>query len=310
MTANSSPSAALKSPAFRIGLATSRSHQHGPDSALAQLLNGSRSNIEQHLKPQLIVVGRTLDAMQQLGLLDQYPHIERFPYGRQGGLMKLVSRVVDADPARTLDAVIYIMDPVDPSSTFPEAVALKRQCVIHGKPFLSTLAGAREWLELEAVATGATPNAALDPTFDLGNEGIALIAHDAMKERMLDIAERHFALLDQFAFRCATGTTGSLLNKLAQKIKGEEAGRNWVRPFLSGPLGGDAQIAELILDRQQCRRVLFLEDPHVARQHEADIQLLERAARTVTDYALCISDAQCGERWLTLLQQRAALATS
>lgn len=112
-----------------------------------------------------------------------------------------------------------------------------------------------------------------------------MIAHDAMKERMLDIAERHFALLDQFRFRCATGTNGSLLNKLAQKIKGEEAGRNWVRPFLSGPLGGDSQIAELILERQQCRRVLFLEDPHIAPQHEADIQLLERASPTVTDYA-------------------------
>ncbi|WP_442781610.1 methylglyoxal synthase [Collimonas fungivorans] len=302
----SSPSRNASSAPFRIGLAANRSHQQGPDSALAQLLTGSRHSIEQQLKPQLVVVGRTLDAMQQLGLLEHYPHIERFPYGRHGGLMKLVSRVVDADPARTLDAVIYLMDPVDPSSTFPEAVALKRQCVIHGKPFLSTLAGAREWLELEAMAAGAAPNPALDPTFELAQEGIALIAHDAMKDRMLDIAERHFALLDQFAFRCATGTTGSLLNKLAQKIKGEQAGRNWVKPFLSGPLGGDAQIAELILDRQQCRRVLFLEDPHVARQHEADIQLLERAARTVPDYALCISDAECGERWLTLLQQRAA----
>ena len=96
---------------FRIGLAANRSHQQGPESALAQLLTGSRSSIEQHLKPQLVVVGRTLDAMQQLGLLENYPHIERFPYGRHGGLMKLVSRVVDADPARTLDAVIYLMDP-------------------------------------------------------------------------------------------------------------------------------------------------------------------------------------------------------
>ncbi|KAF3998108.1 methylglyoxal synthase [Glaciimonas immobilis] len=291
---------------YRIGLASNRTHQDAAHSPLAQLINGSRAAIE-HLQPNLIVVGRTLDAINQLGLLNGYPHIERFPYGRQGGLMKLVSRVVDSDPARTLDAVIYLMDPVDPSSTFPEAVALKRQCVIHGKPFLSTLAGAREWLELEATAQGAARNADLDVTFDLASEGIALIAHDAMKERMLAIAERHFSLLDQFAFRCATGTTGSLLNKLAQKIKGEEAGRNWVKPFLSGPMGGDAQIAELILDRDQCRRVLFLEDPHVARQHEADIQLLERAARTVTDYALCINDAGCGERWLALLQQRVAI---
>ena len=138
--------------------------------------------------------------------------------------MLLVSRVVESDPAKTLDAVIYLIDPLDPSSNFPEALALKRQCVIHGKPFLSTLAGAREWLELEAVAAGAAPDATLDSTFDLANESIALIAHDAMKGCMLALAERHFALLDSFAMRCATGTTGGLLNQLAQKIKGE-AGR-------------------------------------------------------------------------------------
>jgi methylglyoxal synthase len=255
------------------------------------------------LQPELVVVGRTLDAIGQLGLLPGYPYLERFPYGRQGGLMKLVSRVVDSDPARKLDAIIYLIDPVDPSSTFPEAVALKRQCVIHGKPFLSTLAGAREWFELEAIAGGAAPDPQLDSTFRLGNEGIALIAHDSMKSRMLALAERHFEVLDSFAFRCATGTTGGLLNELAQKIKGREAGRNWVKPFLSGPLGGDAQIAELILEHE-CRRVLFLEDPHVARQHEADIQLLERAARTVTDYASCMSDEKWGDRWLALIKQR------
>jgi len=286
---------------YRIGLAANRAHQDAPNSALVQLLQGSRERIEA-LQPELVVVGRTLDAIGHLGLLPGYPHIERFPYGRQGGLMKLVSRVVDSDPARQLDAIIYLIDPVDPSSTFPEAVALKRQCVIHGKPFLSTLAGAREWFELEAIANGATPDPKLDAYFNLANEGIALIAHDSMKSRMLALAERHFDVLDSFAFRCATGTTGGLLNELAVKIKGE-AGRNWVKPFLSGPLGGDAQIAELILEHE-CRRVLFLEDPHVARQHEADIQLLERAARTVTGYASCMSDEKWGDRWLSLIKQR------
>jgi methylglyoxal synthase len=289
-------------PRYRIGLIANRAHQDAPDSALVQLLTGSRQRIEA-LQPELIVVGRTLDAIGQMQLLPDYPHLVRFPYGRQGGLMKLVSRTVDPDPERTLDAVIYLIDPVDPSSAFPEAVALKRQCVIHGKPFLSTLAGAQEWFELESLATGAAPDPIFDHRFDLGQESIALIAHDSMKQRMLALAEKHFALLDRFAFRCATGTTGGLLNELAVKIKGE-AGRNWVRPFLSGPLGGDAQIAELILERQ-CRRVLFLEDPHVARQHEADIQLLERAARTVTDYASCMSDVTWGDRWLSLIAARA-----
>lgn len=291
------------SPRYRIGLAANRAHQDAADSALVRLLQGGRAAIESHLRPHLIVVGRTLDAIESHGLLQGYPSIERFPYGREGGLMRLVSRIVEPDPENSLDAVIYLMDPVDPSSNFPEALALKRQCVIHGKPFLSTLAGAREWLELEALAVGAAPDSALDGTFDLANESIALIAHDAMKDRMMALAREHFMLLDRFAMRYATGTTGGLLNRLAQEIKGEDAGRNWVKPFLSGPLGGDAQIAELILLRQ-CRRVVFLEDPHVARQHEADIQLLERAARTVTDYASCSSDVDGVDRWLSLLALR------
>ncbi|WP_175795867.1 methylglyoxal synthase [Burkholderia anthina] len=288
-------------PRYRIGLISNRSHQDAPDSALVQLFTGSRHRIEL-LQPEFIVVGRTLDAIEQKQLLPGYPHLVRFPYGRQGGLMKLVSRTVDPDPARALDAVIYLIDPVDPSSTFPEAVALKRQCIIHGKPFLSTLAGAREWFELEAIAAGAAPDIALDDRFKLSQESISLIAHDSMKDRMLELAEKHFDVLDKFAFRCATGTTGGLLNELAVRKKGE-AGRNWVTPFRSGPLGGDAQIAELILE-YKCRRVLFLEDPHVARQHEADIQLLERAARSVTDYASCMSDVSLGDRWLTLLEKR------
>lgn len=293
-------------PRYRIGLAASRTHQDNANSPLVRLLRDSEAAIR-HLQPQWVVVGRTLDAIQRHGLLPGYTSIERFPYGREGGLMMLVSRVVEADPTRTLDAVIYLIDPVDPSSNFPEALALKRQCVIHGKPFLSTLAGAREWLELEALAAGAAPDPSLDAMFDLEHEGIALIAHDAMKERVVALAERHFETLDRFAMRCATGTTGGLLNQLAQKIKGKDAGRNWVKPFLSGPLGGDAQIAELILNRQ-CRRVLFMEDPHVARQHEPDIQLLERAARTVTDYASCASDAKGVERWLSLMAVRSKRA--
>ena len=285
---------------YRIGLAANRAHLQSADSALVRLLQGARTAIETHLKPELIVIGRTLDAIAAHGLLNGYAHIERFPYGRDGGLMKLVSRVVDEDPARTLDSVIYLIDPVDPSSIFPEAVALKRQCIIHGKPFLSTLAGAREWFELEAVAAGAAPDATLDPVFDLQNESIALIAHDAMKDRMLALAARHFDLLDRFAQRYATGTTGRLLNELAQKIKGRDAGRNWVKLCMSGPLGGDAQIAELILDRQ-CRRALFLEDPHVARQHEADIQLLERAVCSATTETVCFNSPAMAERWAQAL---------
>ena len=289
---------------LRIGLIANRAHQTAPDSALVQLLRTASSAI-QTLNPQWLIVGRTLDAIIAHNLIDGVAEHERFPYGREGGLMKLVSRVVDTDPLRSVDAVIYLIDPVDPSSIFPEALALKRQSVIQHKPFLATLASACEWLELEALAQGGNTIPALDSSYQLAHESIALVAHDAMKPRMLEIAEKHFALLDRFACRYATGTTGGLLNQLAQKIKGEQAGKNWVQPFLSGPLGGDAQLAELVLEKK-IRRILFLEDPHVARQHEADIQLLERAARTVSSFSSVISEVDGADRWLNLMTQRMA----
>jgi len=293
---------------LRIGLIANRAHQDAANSALVQLFTRARLAI-QALDIEWVVVGRTLDAIHSHGLQTICTPHTRFPYGRDGGLMKLVAHVVNRDPDNSVDAVIYLIDPVDHSSIFPEALALKRQCVIHKKPYLSTLAGACEWLELEATAVGVRHALSEDLGFDLGGESIALIAHDALKQNMLQIAEKHFALLDQFAHRYATGTTGALLNQLAQKIKGEAAGRAWVQPFLSGPMGGDAQIAELVLEKK-IRRILFLEDPHVARQHEADIQLLERAARTVTDFALVVSDADGSDRWLRLLTQRSASVQS
>lgn len=291
-------------PQYRIGLVANRAHQDSPDAALIQLLNGSKTSITEVLKPHFSVVGRTMDAMKIYDLLPDYSDIERLAYGHDGGLMRLVSRVVDPDPAKSMNAIIYLMDPVDPSSAFPEAVALKRQCVIHGKPFLSTLAGAREWIELESMNLTGKKTKELDPYFAYEKQGIALIAHDAMKPEMLKLAEKHFDLLDRFQVRYATGTTGGLLNDLAKQIKGSKEGDGWVTPCLSGPMGGDAQIAELVLDRK-CGRILFLEDPHVARQHEADIQLLERAARVVTDFASCNSDNKSADRWLSLLSRRA-----
>ena len=72
----------------------------------------------------------------------------------------------------------------------------------------------------------------------------------------------------------------------------------------SGPLGGDAQIADRVLEGR-CQRAVFFEDPHVARQHEADIQLLERAVTTVTDRAVCITAPQVAERWAEAARRRA-----
>ncbi len=281
--------------ALRFGLAANQLHHTAPDAALFQWLRRSANGIRE-LGLELYTVGRTCNAIEASGLLKGYPGLIRYPYGREGGLMKLVARVTEyPDGTPPFDGAIYLIDPVDPSSIFPEALALKRQCITHGRPFISTLMGAIEWVEVERLLRGFQPDASLAPYFEFDQQCVALIAHDALKEQMVAFADKHFALLSKFASRVATGTTGSKLNELAWS-KGWPADQQWVTPYLSGPLGGDAQIAELILE-QNCQRVIFFEDPHVARQHEADIQLLERAVRVVTAEAACIASPAVADRW-------------
>lgn len=280
---------------LRFGLAANRLHHASPNAACFEWLRLSASGIES-LGIELHTVGRTFDAIQREGLLSSYPGLIRYPYGREGGLMKLVARVTESHSnANALDGAIYLIDPVDPSSIFPEVLALKRQCITHGHPFISTMAGAAEWIEVERIQAGFAPDPRINRLFDLENQCLAMIAHDALKEDMVGFADRHFDLLCRYKRRVATGTTGQRLNALAVS-RGWPADTPWVDRYLSGPMGGDAQIADLVLDGQ-CDRVIFFEDPHVARQHEADIQLLERAVRVVTRNATCATSPNVADKW-------------
>ncbi|UNK48386.1 methylglyoxal synthase [Lysobacter sp. S4-A87] len=288
---------------MRLGLAANRLHHLSEDAALFRWLRACESGIRE-MQVSLHVVGRTFDAITAAGMLAGYPGLRRYPYGREGGLMKLVAEVVGVDhDERTLDGAIYLIDPVDPSSVFPEAAALKRQCVIHGKPFITTVASARDWVEAERIRAGLLPDPSADRLHDFEGQTMALIAHDAMKPQMMAFAAENFDLLSRFARRVATGTTGQRLNELAWS-RGWPQGRSWVHRYQSGPMGGDAQIADLVLERR-CQRAIFFEDPHVARQHEADIQLLERAVTTVTDEAVCITAPAVAQRWASAAAERA-----
>ncbi|MBV8250197.1 MAG: methylglyoxal synthase [Comamonas sp.] len=287
-----------------LGLAANKLHHQTEDAALFALLRACEAGIRE-LKLGFHTVGRTYDAITAASMLQGYKGLVRYPYGREGGLMRLVAEVVGMEgDGRTLDGAIYLMDPVDPSSIFPEALALKRQCVIHGKPFLSTVASTRDWIEMERIHAGLARDRHADRFHDYENQTLALIAHDAMKPTMLEFAARNFDLLSRYRRRVGTGTTGQKLNELAWS-KGWPADKPWVDRYNSGPLGGDAQIADLVLEKR-CQRAIFFEDPHVARQHEADIQLLERAVTTVTHDAVCSTSPQVAQRWCDAAVKRAA----
>lgn len=169
--------------------------------------------------------------------------------------------------------------------------------MIHGKPFVAAVAVATEWVAVELACAGLDAGLVLEakPLFALESQVLALIAHDARKDQMVAFAAEHFDILSRFSERVATGTTGSRLNDMAW-ARGWPAERPCVTCFQSGPLGGDAQIAELAPDRR-CRKVIFFEDPHVARQHEADIQLLERAVASASETTTCLNTSAMAGHW-------------
>ncbi|MEJ8854065.1 methylglyoxal synthase [Variovorax robiniae] len=277
---------------MRFGLVAHRLHRQRVDGALVRWARACEADIRT-LGLGLHAVGGTYDALVGQQLLAGAASLVRLPSGVEGGVMRLASCIAGGlTPADELDGVIYFIDPVDPSSLYPETQALKRQCVIHGKPFISTAAGAMEWVAVELALAGKGDTGFAAAT---GKQTVALIAHDALKQRMVEFAATHFDLLSRFATRIGTGTTGGLLNDLAWS-RGWPAGVPWVTRYLSGPMGGDAQIAELVLDRC-CDKVIFFEDPHVARQHEADIQLLERAVCAATHDTTCFNSPATAERW-------------
>ncbi len=94
---------------------------------------------------------------------------------------------------------------------------------------------------------------------------IALIAHDGKKADMVAFATYNRSTLAAFDL-VATATTGQLLR--------EKVGLD-VRSVLSGPLGGDAQIAAMVAEGL-VRAVIFFSDPLSAHPHDPDVRTILR----------------------------------
>ncbi|MFY0627529.1 MAG: methylglyoxal synthase [Reichenbachiella sp.] len=93
---------------------------------------------------------------------------------------------------------------------------------------------------------------------------LAVIAHDGKKAEMVAfLLENKDKLKGNYIV--ATGTTGS---------HAEKAGLT-VHKCLSGPMGGDAQIATMVAEGNM-DLILFFRDPQGKHPHEPDIQMLLR----------------------------------
>ncbi len=94
---------------------------------------------------------------------------------------------------------------------------------------------------------------------------LALIAHDGKKAEMVAFALKHRDVLERYKL-VATSTTGRLLNESANLD---------VERLLSGPIGGDAQIAARVAEGRVAA-VFFFVDPLGKHPHDPDIQGLLR----------------------------------
>jgi methylglyoxal synthase len=95
---------------------------------------------------------------------------------------------------------------------------------------------------------------------------IAIIAHDGKKADLVQFLEKNKVILQEEKIKLiATGTTGG---------KAENSGFK-VTKMLSGPLGGDAQIAARVAEGKT-QMVFFFKDPLSSHPHEADINMLIR----------------------------------
>ena len=93
---------------------------------------------------------------------------------------------------------------------------------------------------------------------------IAIIAHDGKKADMVSFLLSNKALLKN-ASLVATGTTGSHVEKAGLQV----------RKMLSGPVGGDAQIAAMAAEGK-LDAIIFFRDPLDKHPHEPDVQMLMR----------------------------------
>ena len=102
---------------------------------------------------------------------------------------------------------------------------------------------------------------------------IALVAHDNRKADIVDWALNNAEMLSQHRL-FGTGTTGTLVRESFMK-RGIASD---ITCMHSGPMGGDAEIAALVVRKEIDFAVFFIDDLN-PQPHEADIQMLLRQCR-------------------------------
>ena len=125
---------------------------------------------------------------------------------------------------------------------------------------------------------------------DLSKMTIALIAHDEMKNRMVEFAIDHEPELDRFARILSTGTTGREVAANTRNLQKK------LHRYHSGPKGGDIEIATEILFGD-CHVVVFFVDPLHPHPHVEDIRVVFSACM-IQDRVRMLTNEMQAREWM------------
>ena len=157
----------------------------------------------------------------------------------------------------------------------PQAINEIDGYITQGKRFsIATLQPEKAWY-----AGTFKPIKKLDQFLELSNKNTRIFCKILYEDFMLNSFNREISsynvsqLVENAGYKCnsnfelvATGTTGSLLKK---------AGVKSIKTVNSGPLGGDAEIGEMV-SRNEIDGVIFFRDPLDKHPHDVDIAMLMR----------------------------------
>jgi methylglyoxal synthase len=224
------------------------------------------------------------------------------PSYREGGIVMLSYLITQ----RICSILWMFLTPLTNHWQNPEDIALMRLSDVHRTKKLMNSGSVEEWFETEAEldihknpqtfpgkfklkSSGGylqisqnvrwgniyneiayQPDTGFPEMSNLANVSIALIAHNEMKSRMIEFAVDYENELAKFDKIFTTGTTGKQILESTHKL------RDKVNLYHSGPIGGDIEIANEILN-STCHVVIFFIDPLNPHPHYADIKVVQGA---------------------------------
>lgn len=193
-----------------------------------------------------------------------------------------------------VDAVIHLMD-WDDVAAKPDTMVLRRQANVHDIPIACDIITVRAMVAswkarhdrglrgtrvcrsgAQAVPQDVRETVNKLEKLKQGDNVIALIAHNGKKLDLCCFVVEHARQIVGYDAVLATGHTGGWIKRFleASGRGSEEVAK--VICCLSGPDGGDVQIAWMVV-RQICNKVIFFQDPMVSHPHATDILLFEQA---------------------------------